>query len=292
MTRVIDEPLHYMLELKIDGLAVAMTYEQGNLTVGATRGDGIVGEDVTANLRTIATIPLRLQGEPPPKVEVRGEVYMPIAGFRRLNDEQLARGQQPYANPRNAAAGALRQLDSAITRSRPLRFFAYQIGYQEGDGVPLTQSEALTRLREWGFVVNEHVAEAADLDGILAYVEHWRERRDSLPYEIDGTVIKVDSFAHQQRLGVVARDPRWATAYKFPPVEATTTLLDIGVNVGRTGAIVPYAILEPVRIGGVLVKQATLHNEEDLQRKDLRIGDRVIVWRSGDVIPQVVKPIL
>ena len=293
VAKVIDEPVRYTLEHKIDGLAVALTYVDGLLEVGATRGDGITGEVVTANLRTIPTLPLRLLGENiPGTVEVRGEVYMPLAGWERLNQELEAKGTKPFANPRNAAAGSLRQLDAGITRTRPLRFFAYQIGYQEGGSACTLQSGCLAQLGEWGFAVNEHASVAAEREEILAYVANWQARRASLPYEIDGCVVKVDALAQQQRLGVVARDPRWARAYKFPPIEATTTLLEIGVNVGRTGAIVPYAILEPVRIGGVLVERATLHNEEDLQRKDLRVGDRVLVRRAGDVIPQVVAPLL
>ena len=291
--KVIDEPIQFTLEHKIDGLAVAITYVDGALEVGATRGDGITGEVITGNLRTIPTVPLRLQGENiPDVVEVRGEVYMPIAVWERLNEELEANGQKPFANPRNAAAGSLRQLDPAITRSRPLRFFAYQIGYQQGGAPCLLQSDCLNQLRAWGFVVNEHASLATEREAIIDYVLTWQGRRASLPYEIDGCVVKVDSLAQQQRLGVVSRDPRWARAYKFPPIEATTTLLDIGVNVGRTGAIVPFAILEPVRIGGVLVERATLHNEEDLLRKDLRPRDRVLVRRAGDVIPQVVAPLL
>lgn len=291
--RVIDEPMQFVLEHKIDGLAVALTYKDGVLEVGATRGDGITGEDVTPNLRTLGTIPLRLHDHQiPAAVEVRGEVYMPIAGWEKLNEEQVAREQRPFANPRNAAAGSLRQLDPAITRSRPLRFFAYQIGWIEGGPTSTLHSEALALLRGWGFAVNEHVAIVDSEAAVQEYVDHWQARRASLPYEIDGVVVKVNALSQQRRLGVVARDPRWARAYKFPAVEATTRLLDIGVNVGRTGAIVPYAVLEPVRIGGVLVERATLHNEEDIQRKDIRIGDLVLVRRAGDVIPQVVAPIL
>jgi DNA ligase (NAD+) len=291
--RVVGEDVDFVLEHKIDGLAVALTYVDGVLDVGATRGDGITGEVVTPNLRTIGTVPLRLKGDTKPGVlEVRGEVYMPIAGWERLNVEQGERGLKPFANPRNAAAGSLRQLDSSITRSRPLRFFAYQIGYMRDGPTFERHSDALERLHAWGFVVNEHKCLTSDPGEIVEYALRWQSRRAELPYEIDGIVVKVDSLLQQQRLGTVARDPRWARAYKFPSIEATTTLLDIGVQVGRTGAVVPFAILDPVRVGGVLVERATLHNEEDLQRKDLRIGDRVLVRRAGDVIPQVVAPIL
>ena len=291
--RIVGEDLDFVLEHKIDGLAVALTYAAGVLDVGATRGDGVTGEVVTANLRTVSSIPLRLAGDAVPAlVEVRGEVYMPIAGWERLNDEQGQRGLKQFANPRNAAAGSLRQLDSSITRSRPLSFFAYQIGYMQGGPAIERHVEALDCLRSWGFVVNEHASLTNDPEEIVKYALNWQSHRADLPYEIDGVVVKVNSLIQQQRLGIVSRDPRWARAYKFPPVEATTTLLDIGVQVGRTGAVVPYAILDPVRIGGVLVERATLHNEEDVQRKDLRIGDRVLVRRAGDVIPQVVAPIL
>ncbi len=291
--RVVGADVEFVLEHKIDGLAVALTYVDSLLEVGATRGDGITGEVVTANLRTIATVPLRLKGEDlPAQLEVRGEVYMPLAGWERLNEEQGERGLKQFANPRNAAAGSLRQLDSNITRSRPLRFFAYQIGYMQGGPAVERHAEALERLKGWGFAVNEHTCQTSNPDEIVDYALRWQSRRADLPYEIDGVVVKVNSLVQQQRLGIVSRDPRWARAYKFPPVEATTTLLDVGVQVGRTGAVVPYAILDPVRIGGVLVERATLHNEEDVQRKDLRIGDRVLVRRAGDVIPQVVAPIL
>jgi DNA ligase (NAD+) len=290
----------FVCELKIDGLAMALTYDRGRLAIGATRGDGITGEDVTANVRTIPDVPHELKGEHPQRVEVRGEIYMPIASFEALNRELSSTttpdGQPAavrlFANPRNAAAGGLRQKDPRTTRSRHLSFFAYQIGYVQGGKEPRSQHEALERLRQWGFIVNPNVRICHTLDEAIAFCEEWERRRFELPYEIDGCVIKIDDYAQQEELGVVARDPRWAIAFKFPPIQATTVLREIGVNVGRTGTMNPYAILDPVNIGGVVVKQATLHNEEDIQRKDLRVGDTVLVQRAGDVIPQVVKPIL
>jgi len=290
---ITDEEVAYVQELKIDGLAVALTYEDGLLTVGATRGDGVTGEVVTDNLRTIRQIPTRLRGEDIPRVvEVRGEVYMSTAGFERLNQERAAAGEPLFANPRNAAAGALRQLDSAITAARPLRIFLYQLGYMEGGPELATHYDTLKQLEAWGFPVNEHIRRATDEAALHSYTQEWQGKRASLPYEIDGAVIKVDALAQQRRLGAVGRDPRWAIAYKFPPVEATTRLREIVLNVGRTGAIIPNGRLDPVNIGGVTVEKATLHNFEDLRRRDLRVGDKVIVHRAGDVIPQVVKPLL
>jgi len=290
---ITDEEVAYVLELKIDGLAVALTYEDGVLAVGATRGDGVTGEVVTDNLRTIRQIPPRLRGEDiPARVEVRGEVYLSIAGFERLNAERAAAGEPLFANPRNAAAGALRQLDAVITASRPLSVFLYQIGYMEGGPALETHHQALRQIEAWGFPINPHIRRATDESELYAYTQEWQGKRATLPYEIDGAVIKVDALAQQLRLGTVARDPRWAIAYKFPPVEATTVLREIALNVGRTGAIIPNARLDPVNIGGVVVERATLHNFEDLARRDLRVGDTVIVHRAGDVIPQVVKPIV
>ena len=292
-TRVTDEQITYMLELKIDGLAVALTYEDGLLTVGATRGDGLTGEDVTANLRTVRAIPTRLHGaNPPRRLEARGEVYMTTDGFERLNAERARNGEPLFANPRNAAAGSLRQLDPAITARRPLSIFLYAIGYLEGGQEPATHHEVLERLRDWGFPVNPHVRRAQEARELHAYTQEWQSRRPTLPYEIDGVVIKVDSLAQQRRLGAVGRDPRWAIAYKFPPVEATTHLREIVVNIGRTGAIIPNARLDPVNIGGVTVSRASLHNFDNVRDRDLRVGDRVLVHRAGDVIPQIVKPIV
>ncbi len=302
---VTTSDLTFVVEPKFDGLAVALTYENGVLVRGATRGNGIEGEDVTANLRTVKSIPLRIPvspdgsaelaevgPSPPARIEVRGEVYMPIAAFNELNRRQAEKGEKLYANPRNAAAGAVRQLDSRITARRPLAFFAYAIGYVEGGEEIRSQWEALDYLRRLGFPVSPDVRRSRDFDEVLDLIHRWMERRDSLPYEADGVVVKVDDFALQELLGVVGNAPRWAIAYKFPAREATTRLLKIEVNVGRTGVLTPYAVLKPVNIGGVTVRQASLHNFEDLARKDIREGDTVVVKRAGDVIPQVVKPIL
>jgi DNA ligase (NAD+) len=288
--------LVFVVEPKFDGLAVALTYEDGVLVRGATRGNGVEGENVTANLRTVKNIPLRIpvspDGPPPPaRIEVRGEVYIPIADFNELNQRQAERGERLYANPRNAAAGAVRQLDSRITAQRPLAFFAYAIGYVEGTSIG-RQWEALNALRRLGFPVNPDIKRTSDFDEVLDFIHQWTERREGLPYEADGVVVKVDVFDLQELLGVVGNAPRWAIAYKFPAREATTRLLKIDVNVGRTGVLTPYAVLEPVNIGGVMVRQASLHNFEDLARKDIREGDTVVIKRAGDVIPQVVKPVL
>lgn len=289
--------LAFVVEPKFDGLAVALTYENGILTRGATRGNGIEGENVTANLRTVKNIPLRIPvtpdgPAPAARIEVRGEVYMPVAAFNDLNRRQAERGERLYANPRNAAAGAVRQLDSRITAQRPLAFFGYAIGYVEGGEQVRSQWEALDYVRRLGFPVNPDIQRSHDLDEVLHFIHEWMERRDRLPYEADGVVVKVDDFALQEMLGVVGNAPRWAIAYKFPAREATTKLLSIEVNVGRTGVLTPYAVLEPVNVGGVVVRQATLHNFDDLARKDIRAGDMVVIKRAGDVIPQVIKPIL
>ena len=280
----------YVCELKIDGLAMALTYERGRLTIGATRGDGLIGEDWTPNVRTVRTIPHRLRGNAiPEKVEVRGEIYLTIKGFEKLN-EQMQDGKL-FANPRNAAAGSLRQKDSRITATRPLDFFGYQIGYIQGMDIS-NQWDALQQIREWGFPVNPNIHLAHSMEEVIAYCKQWEQERFNLPYEIDGVVIKINDFAQQQELGSVARDPRWAIAFKYPPVQVATKLLNIDVNIGRTGAVNPWAMLEPVNIRGVTVSRATLHNEGDIQRRDLRIGDWVLVQRAGEVIPQVVKPIV
>ena len=283
--------LRFVVEPKIDGLAIALTYDGGTFRVGATRGNGIEGEDVTANLRTVSEVPSAL-GQPPipDRVEVRGEIYMSIEGFEALNERRAEAGEPLFANPRNSAAGSLRQLDPEVTRGRPLHLWAYAIGYANGMEMA-SQSQALQQLRSWGFPVNPLVREVDSIEEVYAYCDAMTSQREHLDYEIDGVVVKIDSVALQEELGVVGREPRWAIAYKFPPLQATTRLLDIGVNVGRTGSINPFAILEPVTVGGVTVSLATLHNELDIQRKDIRIGDRVIVHRAGDVIPQVVKPI-
>ncbi|SHK14055.1 NAD-dependent DNA ligase LigA [Rhodothermus profundi] len=284
-------------ELKIDGVAMALTYENGVLTVGATRGDGIEGENVTQNVRTIPAIPLRIPVDPaagpaPVRLEVRGEVYMRKQDFERLNEQLQARGERPFANPRNAAAGSVRQLNPQVTAARPLSFFAYGVGPAEGADVPDSQYEVLQWLRQLGFPVNEHARRFAALEEVLAYCRYWTEHRDDLDYEIDGVVLKIDSRFYQTLLGTISNAPRWAIAYKFPAREAITRLLDIIVNVGRTGVVKPEAVLEPVEIGGVTVSQATLHNEDYVRTRDIRIGDLVVVIRAGDVIPQVVRPVV
>lgn len=284
----------YVAEPKIDGLAVALRYEAGRLVQGATRGNGQVGEDITANLRTVKSIPLRIpvtgQTPPPAFLEARGEVYMPVADFEALNRRQAEADEKLFANPRNAAAGSLRQLDSSITAGRPLAFFAWACIGAEEAGIT-SQWAALRYLRDLGFPVNADIQRFTDFEDVVAYCNEWMDKRDALSYEADGMVVKVDEYATQESLGAVAHDPRWAIALKFPAREATTRLLDVGINVGRTGVLTPYAILEPVNIGGVTVSRASLHNEEDIQRKDIRIGDVVVVKRAGDVIPQVVKPV-
>lgn len=286
------DDIAYVTELKIDGVAIALTYEDGRFLRGATRGNGIVGEDVTANLKTVKQVPIRFKkGSVAGLVEVRGEVYLPKSVFQALNEERADQGLALFANPRNAAAGAIRQLDPKITASRPLAFFAYSIGRID-DTAPASQHESLARLAEWGFPVNPHQRLHPSLEGVLEFCRDWEQARDTVDYEIDGVVIKVDSLAYQKALGVVSRDPRWAVAYKFPGQVATTRLKEIGINVGRTGALNPFAVLEPVGLGGVTIRLATLHNEDDIRRKDIRIGDRVVVKRAGDVIPQVVGPVL
>ena len=276
-------------ELKIDGVAVALTFRDGIFVQGATRGNGLIGEDITANLKTIRTIPLRFRkGTPGPEtVEVRGEVYLPITAFDRMNEERIKADESPFANPRNAAAGALRQLDPGRTASRPLAFFAYSIGYVEGRSFK-TQIQVLKQLREWGFPVNGLHRHQRSVDQAFKFCSDWESKRESLDYQIDGVVVKVNRLDYQDRLGVVSRDPRWAVSYKFPGQLATTRLLEIRINVGRSGALNPYAVLEPVQVAGVTISTATLHNEDDIRRKDIREGDVVVVKRAGDVIPQVV----
>jgi DNA ligase (NAD+) len=284
----------FIVEPKIDGSAIALTYEHGQFVRGATRGDGTLGENVTLNLRTIKQIPLRLhkaERPAPPTLEVRGEVYFPRSAFADLNRRRAEAGEAIYANPRNAGAGSLRQLDPNITASRALRFFAYQVGYAEGGPLPRSQWEVLEWLRALGFPVNRDIARCTTVAEIWEQSQRWQAKRDELDYEIDGVVVKVDSFAIQDELGVVARDPRWATAIKFPPAQVTTRLLDIEINVGRTGSLNPLAILEPVAVGGVTVSRATLHNESEIRRLDLKIGDWVMIERRGDVIPKIVMAI-
>ncbi len=279
------------LELKIDGLAVAVTYVDGVLTQAATRGDGTQGENITDNIRTINSIPLTLNGDDVPgTIELRGEVFYPISAFDRLNEEREAAGLPQYVNPRNSASGSLRQLDSSETAKRPLDMFFYSIGYAENGDIPNSQHETLQSLKRWGCKTNDWSRRVATLEEAMAAIQNVPEIRPDLDFGIDGVVIKIDDITLQDRLGAVGRDPRWATAYKFPAEQAVTKLLKIRTNVGRTGAINPYAVLEPVVVGGVTVSRATLHNEEDINRKDIRVGDRVIVQRAGDVIPQVVGP--
>jgi len=288
-----DEPVAYVIEPKIDGSAVSLVYERGLYVRGATRGDGFRGEDVTANLRTIEAIPLRMLapdgGELPELLEVRGEIYFPLEGFGRFNEAQIEAGRKPAPNARNAAAGSLRQLNPAVTAERPLSIFAYGIGVLRGLG-PGTQWEVLAWLRERGFRTNPQAQRIESIEEVAEACVAWEARRDSLGYEIDGIVIKVDSFDQQERLGALHERPRFARAYKWAPTSAVTRLRKIHVRVGRTGALNPLAELEPVHVGGVTVSSATLHNEDDIRRKDIREGDLVIVQRAGDVIPQVVGP--
>jgi DNA ligase (NAD+) len=286
-----NAPLRYVVEPKIDGLAISLTYRDGVFAVGATRGDGEVGEDVTANLRTIGSVPLRLRiAAPPPVVEVRGEVYLPLAAFARLNEQRIAEGLPALVNPRNAAAGSIRQLDPRLAASRPLDVWCYAIGYSEALDLPDHHS-ALEWLRAAGFKVNPDIVTVDGIEQAAAACRRWEERRGDLDYDIDGAVVKVDSFALQRELGSVAHDPRWAIAFKFAPTTVVTRLHAIEVNVGRTGVLTPFAVLEPVFVGGVTVERATLHNEDDIRRKDIRAGDDVILQRAGDVIPQVVGPV-
>jgi DNA ligase (NAD+) len=287
-----DEPVAYVVEPKIDGLAVSLLYEDGMLVRGATRGDGVRGEDITSNLRTVRTVPLALMGPaPPPSIEVRGEVYMPLSGFLEFNERQLAAGKKPAPNPRNAAAGSVRQLDSSITAERPLAVWFYGVGHV--DGVSFEgQWEMLEWLAGHGFRTNPHAERLDSIDDVARVAAEWEARRGELDYEIDGIVIKVDSVDQQLRLGALHERPRWARAYKWAPMTAETMLRRIHIRVGRTGALNPWAELEPVQVGGVTVSTATLHNEEDINRKDIREGDVVVVQRAGDVIPQVVGPVL
>jgi DNA ligase (NAD+) len=284
-----DAPeITYGTEPKIDGLAISLVYEDGVFVRGATRGDGEIGEDVTQNLRTIKVIPLRIE-DAPPLLEVRGEVYLPRSAFARLNEERAAAGEPTFANPRNSAAGSIRQLDPALAASRPLSMWCYGIGATDGIAFE-RHSESLQWLRDHGFKVAPDTKVHEDLESLVAECRRWENDRESLDYEIDGVVVKVDDLELQRSLGVVGREPRGAIAWKFAPMTATTTLRSVMWNVGRTGHMVPFANLEPVQVSGVTVKLATLHNEEDLKRKDVRDGDEVIVMRAGDVIPQVVSP--
>ncbi len=293
MVRLLDRPpAGYVCELKIDGLAVTLTYERGLFTLGATRGDGTTGENITANLRTIEAIPLRLRGsEVPDLLEVRGEVYMPLDAFEALNQRQSEADDRLFTNPRNAAAGSVRQKDPAMTADRRLSIWIYQAGIIEGGPTFTTHTETMGYLRELGLRVNPASQAVADLEGVKAYVEAADASRRDHNYQTDGVVIKVDSIADQEALGFTSRAPRWAIAYKFPPEERTTLLRDIQINVGRTGRATPFAVLEPVFVGGANVGMATLHNEDEVHRKDVRIGDTVVVRRAGDVIPEILGPV-
>ncbi|PRY51634.1 DNA ligase (NAD+) [Geodermatophilus tzadiensis] len=286
----------YLCELKVDGVAVDLVYEQGRLVRAATRGDGVTGEDVTANVRTMDDVPQQLSGEPgdgtvPPLLEVRGEIYFPVAGFADVNAGLVEQGKAPFANPRNAAAGSLRQKDPRVTASRPLRLVVHGLGAREGF-TPERQSAAYAGLRALGLPVSDRFEVVEDLEGVRAYIERYREQRHSVEHEIDGVVVKVDQVALQRRLGSTSRAPRWAIAFKYPPEEATTKLLDIRVNVGRTGRVTPFAYMEPVKVAGSTVQLATLHNASEVQRKGVLIGDTVVIRKAGDVIPEVLGPVV
>jgi DNA ligase (NAD+) len=293
LVRLLDrEPSGYSCELKIDGLAISITYEAGHLVRAATRGDGATGEDITANVRTMANVPLVMSGDAPVAIEVRGEIYMPVSAFNALNERQAADGRPSYVNPRNTAAGSVRQKDPAVTASRSLLLWTYQIGHLDGGPALGSHTEQMEWLAALGLPVNPENRTVETIDAVEDYVRRAEAQRHTHDYDTDGIVVKVDSLADQRDLGFTAKSPRWAVAYKLPPEEKTTTLLDIKINVGRTGAVTPYAVLDPVFVGGVTVANATLHNESEVHRRDVRPGDRVIVRRAGDVIPEVVGPVL
>ncbi|MFY8298237.1 NAD-dependent DNA ligase LigA [Pseudoalteromonas sp. SS15] len=290
---LVSEPLDFCCEPKLDGLAVSILYKDGVLVQAATRGDGQVGENITENVKTIRNVPLRLRGDDiPAELEVRGEVFMDTAGFEKLNETAFAKGEKTFANPRNAAAGSLRQLDSKITAKRPLMFYAYSTGVVEGVELPDAHFEQLSKLKDWGFPMCPETRLVTGTTEVMAYYQDILERRASLAYEIDGVVIKVNRKDYQQQLGFVARAPRWAIAFKFPAQEEITQLLDVEFQVGRTGAITPVARLEPVFVGGVTVSNATLHNRDEIERLGVKVGDTVIIRRAGDVIPQVTQVVL
>jgi DNA ligase (NAD+) len=286
-----SEPLEYVAELKIDGLSIALTYDNGVLVRGVTRGDGVRGEDVTSNVRVIRALPLRLRGAPSGTIEVRGEIYLPRRSFERVNREREEEDEVPFANPRNAAAGTMRTLDPSLVSRRGLSAYVYQL-LVPGERERASHAATLEALRGWGLPVEPHWAKCRGIDALLEYCREWQDRRRSLEFETDGVVIKVDDLSLREELGATAKFPRWALAFKFPAQQATTILRKIEVNVGRTGAVTPYAVLEPVRLGGSTISLATLHNEQEIARRDLRDGDTVIIEKGGDVIPKVVKPIL
>src|SRR5207248_5117242 len=295
MERYISTDVDFVCELKIDGVAMSVVYENGRYTRAATRGDGVVGEDVTANVATIEAVPERLTLEGarlPSALEVRGEVYMPLSAFEELNQSQGEAGLRLFANPRNSAAGSLRQKDPKITASRELSFFAYQVGQIEGGPRLRRHSDTLGLLRDAGLPVNPEIRTLGSLEEVDAFCRHWLDHRHDLDYEIDGVVVKVDDLGQRAELGATSKAPRWAIAYKFPPEERTTLLKEIMVSIGRTGKATPFAMLEPVFVGGSTVSLATLHNEDQVKAKDVRPGDTVIVRKAGDVIPEVVKPVL
>ncbi|MFL5767720.1 MAG: NAD-dependent DNA ligase LigA [Actinomycetota bacterium] len=290
--RTIGTGARFVCELKIDGVAVALTYEKGSLTKGATRGDGTTGEDITANVRTVRSVPTRLQvADAPPVLEARGEIYLPVKAFEELNEQLTERGQRPFANPRNAAAGSLRQKDPAVTASRPLKLWTHGLGFAEGVRFE-SHSRSLEWMREAGLPVAPTTEVMETLDGVFDYIKRWEKSRHSVDWEIDGVVIKVDQVPFQEELGSTSHAPRWAIAFKFPPEERTTLLNKIAIHIGRTGKATPFAFLEPVFVGGVTVSTATLHNANEVRRKDVRNKDTVIVRRAGDVIPEVVGPVL
>jgi DNA ligase (NAD+) len=290
--RAVGQQADFVCELKIDGLAVRLTYEDGGYVQGATRGDGSIGDDITANIRTIRALPMRLRDKKPPAaLEVRGEVYLPVKAFEELNDQLRERGDRSFANPRNAAAGSLRQKDPSVTASRPLRLWSHGVGVVEGRRFA-RHSEILDYLKEAGLPVAPQTERVGSLEAVFAFCERWQKDRHTIDYEIDGVVVKVDQIGLQEELGATSHAPRWAIAYKFPPEERTTLLKGIDVHTGRTGIVTPFAVLEPVFISGVTVSTATLHNEDEVKRKDVRVKDTVVVRRAGDVIPEVVGPVL
>jgi DNA ligase (NAD+) len=287
-----NTPFDFVGEHKIDGLAVALTYVDRQLATGATRGDGYRGENITQNLRTIRSIPLSVPKDAPPRFEVRGEVYLPRTGFHKLNQERAAEGLPLFANPRNAAAGSVRQLDSRITARRPLDIFIYMLGYAEGKAVPTTHWETMEWLKSLGFKINPNNRLLKGIIEVQEYYHVWKEQREGLTYEVDGIVAKINQLNLHEELGDIGHEPRWAIAYKFPAVQGTTVLKSIEISVGRTGTLNPYAVLEPVAVGGVTIKSAALHNEDDIRRKDIREGDTVIIQRAGEVIPEILGPVI